>query len=134
MPLTLKTTSDTLTITDALLVPEGAKDVTFTIRHITIEKNREVQRKYTTKVPNRRTHQRDDVIDWEAVTDELLDYALEDWSGIEFNGKPAPCDSEHKALLDGIRRAAILERAGMNEVQMAPEHRERSFRTTADVR
>lgn len=134
MPLELKTTAGTLVVTDADLVPEGAKDVTFTLRHITIEKNREVVAQHTTKVPNRRTHQRDDVTNWEAVGDALLDYALTAWTGVWADGAEIPCTTENKLLVDGVRRAALLEKAGMNEVQAAPERKERSFRPTEVAR
>lgn len=131
MALNLKTLEAVDEVNDSDLVPEGDRETSYKIRHITIEKNREVVREHTKKVPNRRTHQPDNVTDWEAVGDALLDYALVDWSGVVANGKSVPCTTENKMLLDGVRRAALLERAGMNEVQAAPERREQSFRAPA---
>ena len=134
MALDLKTDDDVSTITDADLVPDGDKDTTYTVRHITTDKHREIVKAHTTKVPNKRTHQRDDVTDWNAVSDALLDYALAEWSGVISRGQPVPCDRGHKMLLDGQRKTALLEHAGMNEVAAAPARTAESFRTPPDVR
>ena len=134
MALNLKTLDAIEEIKDSDLVPDGDKETVYKIRHITIEKNREVVKRHTRKVPNRRTHTQDSVTDYEAVGDELLDYVLVDWSGVVSDGTPLPCTTDNKLLLDGVRRAALLEKAGMNEVQAAPERRAESFRAPATVR
>ena len=131
MALELKTADEITTVTDAELVPEGDKDTTYDIRHLTTDKHREIVKRHTQKVPNKRTHQRDDVTDLEAVSDALLDYAIADWKGIVSAGQPVPCTLDYKLLLDGPRKTAILERAGMNEVTAAPERRAESFRSPA---
>lgn len=123
-----------VTVQDAELITDGDKETTYQLRTITLEKNREIVRAHTRKVPNRRTHQMDDKVDWDAVTDALLDWALAGWDGVVAHGKPLSCTLEHKKRLDGVRRTAILERAGMNEVRQAPEVRDESFRPTAIVR
>lgn len=134
MALELKTADDITTITDAELVPEGDKETSYDLRHLTTEKHREIVKANTSKVPNKRTHQRDDVVDWEAVSDDLLDYAIAGWSGIVSKGEPLPCVKANKLLLDGPRKSAILERAGMNEIAAAPERRAESFRDPATAR
>jgi hypothetical protein len=132
--LELKSADEITPVTDAELVADGDKDTTYSLRHITTDKHREIVKANTDKVPNRRTHQRDDVVNWEAVQDDLVDYAIADWSGVVAKGQPVPCERVYKLLLDGPRKTAILERAGMNEVAAAPERRAESFRAPADVR
>jgi hypothetical protein len=73
-------------------------------------------------------------VDWEAVSDDLLDYVIAGWSGIIAKGEPLPCVKVNKLLLDGPRKTAILERAGMNEIAAAPERRAESFRESESVR
>jgi hypothetical protein len=131
MALELKDDDEITTKTDEELVSGGDPGTTYGIRHLTLEKIRDIQKANTTKVPNRRTHQRDDVINWEGVNDAMLDHALASWTGIVSKGKPLDCVLANKKKLDAIRRAAILEVAGMNEVQTAPESREESFRAPA---
>ena len=135
MALTLKRDGDETTLTDAeLMGPDGDKETTYTIRHLTTEKHREVVREHTQKIPNKRTHQRDDVTDWEAVSDALLAYVLVKWSGVVVDGQAVPCEWAYTSLLDGPRKSALLERAGLNAIAATPERRAESFRTAADVR
>jgi hypothetical protein len=121
-------------VLDSELIADGDKETSYALRTITLEKNREIVKRHTRKVPNKRTHQMEDKVDWEGVTDDLLDWALADWSGVIAHGKPLECTLPNKKRLDGVRRSAILERSGMNEVRSAPEVREESFRAPADVR
>jgi hypothetical protein len=134
MALELKTDDDLSTITDADLVPDGDKDTTYQVRHITTEKHRLVVKAHTTKVPNKRTHQRDDVVDWDGVSDELLDYAIAGWTNVVAKGVPLDCTLAHKMRLDGPRKTALLEYAGMNEVAAAPARKAESFRPVEGVR
>jgi len=89
---------------------------------------REFVRQNTKKVPNKRTHQMDDKTDWEAVSDDLLDYIITAWSGIVAKGQALECVRVNKLLLDGPRKTAILDRAGTNEIASLPERRAESFR------
>jgi hypothetical protein len=134
MPLELKTEADVTPVLDSDLVPDGAKDVTYYIRHLTKEVYREIVKSHTQKVPNRRTHQKEDVTDWQAVTDAQLDYALTKWDGVNIGGKAAECNAETRQLLDGPRVLAILDRAGANEIASAGEGRAESFREAEKVR
>lgn len=144
MALELKTDGDVTTVTDADLVPDGDKDTSYEIRHITTDKHSDLVKQHTSKIPNRRTHQRDNVVDWEAVQEALVDYAIAGWQGVKNRGLAIGADDlmtgpdgtakKAKFLLDGPRKTAILEVAGMNEIVSAPERREESFRAPADVR
>ena len=134
MALELKTDDDITQYTDAELVPDGDKDTVYFVRHLTPETLAEMLKRHTKKVPNRRTHQRDDVTDREALMKEQLDYALTDWSGVISKGVPLKCTPEAKRLLDAVRQVAILDKAGLNTVVATPESRAESFRETADVR
>lgn len=128
MALELKTDDDSTTITDADLMPDGDKETSYTIRHLTTAKHREIVKAHTKKVPNKHTHQREDVTDWEAVSDDLIDYVLTGWHNVIASGQQVACTLANKLLLDGPRKKAILELAGMNEIAAAPERRAESFR------
>lgn len=134
MAVEIRDDNEILTVRDADLVADGDAETTYDLRTITLEKNREIVKRHTKKVPNKRSHVMEDKVDWEAVTDDLLDWAIADWKGIVSKGQPLPCTLENKKRLDGVRRDAILQRAGMNEVQAAPERRAESFRSTEGVR
>jgi hypothetical protein len=120
------------TVTDAKLVQDGDSETTYTLRRLTRAQHREIQKQNTEKVINKRTHQREDQVDWAGVTDDLVDFVLVGWDGVVIRGGPAPCDRHHKLLLDNPTTEAILERAGLNEVTGASaddrETRDASFR------
>lgn len=125
----------TFTVTDAHLIQDGDSETIYTLRRLTREKHREIQRRNTEQVINKRTHAREDKTDWAAVTDDLVDYVIAGWSGVLFRGQPAPCTRAHKMLLDAPTTDAILERAGLNEVTGSgdAEARDASFREPANV-
>ena len=128
MALELKDESATWTITDADLIQGGDKETTYTIRRLTLEKHREIRRRHTSKPTYRRQYEH---VNEEAFQDDLFDYVLVGWSGVIVNGKEAPCDSAHRALLDVPRRIQILDAAGMNEIRAQEDARDASFRATA---
>jgi hypothetical protein len=134
LALELKTADDEVVVSDADLVAGGDKDTSYTIRFLTIEKNRELVKQHTKKVPNRRTHQMEDDTNWEAVSDAQFDYVLKDWKGVRVKGADVPCVPQFKQLVDGTRRGALLVKAGLNEVMAAPERRAESFREVEGVR
>jgi hypothetical protein len=123
------------TVTDAQILQDGDKETVYTLRRLTREKHREIVKANTERVINKRTHQREERTDWAAVTDDLIDYVLVAWSGVLYQGQPAPCDREHKMLLDAPTSDGLLERAGLNEITAGanPEAREASFRQPAKV-
>jgi hypothetical protein len=134
MALELKNDDDITPIPDSEVVLNGDPETIYQVRHITPKKHAEIVKQNTTRMPNRRTHVPDDVIDWAKVSIALLDYALVDWSGVTSKGQPLPCTLDYKLLLDGPRRSRLLELAGMNEVAAAPEVRAESFPEGAAVR
>lgn len=133
MALELTNDGDTITVTDESLgVANGTPDVTYTLRLLTRKVYREIAARHTRKVPDRRTRQMSDDTDFEAVGEDLLDYVLVGWSGVNLKGEPAPCERDLKLKLDGTRTQAILEVAGMSRVQVSSP--QESFRGAADVR
>lgn len=137
MAKTLRAADEEFTVTDKQLLQDGDKDTTYTLRRLTRETHREIQRRHTVKVTNKRTHQREDQTDWAAVTDDLVDHVIVAWAGVLYGGQPAPCDRAHKMLLDAPTTDAILERAGLNEItgtgEEAQEARAASFREPGSV-
>jgi hypothetical protein len=119
---------DRIVVIDADLVPDGDKATTYTLRPLTREVRRKIIKARTSKRPNPRTHQMEDVVDWQDISMDLLDYALVAWDGILWNGGPAPCEREYKSKLDEMRLTALLERAGLSKVVAAEEQRDQSFR------
>lgn len=133
MAVVLQNPSETWTVKDSEIIADGDKDTTYTLRALTKVKYREVIRRHTRKVPNRATRAMEDQTDHEAVSDELLDYALVDWTGVVAGGVTAPCTTENKNILDPRRQSAILDAAGLNQIQEAPARKAESFREPADV-
>lgn len=112
-------------------VQGGDPETVYVYRQIPPHVNRQLSKQHTTYPINRRTGQRETVVDHLSLLDDLLDYALIGWRGILHKGQSVPCEREYKVLLDYPRKTALLQLAGMNRT--APEDREESFRPTADV-
>ena len=131
MALELKDESATWEVCDKDLVPGGDKDTFYTVRRLTLEKHREITKRHTKPGNFRRPEgKRND----EAIQDDLFDYVLENWRGVIKDGQPAPCDWDHKSLLDVPRRIALLDEAGLNEIAAMEDARDQSFRGPASVR
>ncbi len=131
MAIVLKDESDTWEVCDKDLVPGGDPDTFYTIRRLTLDKHREITKKHTKPGTYRRPEgKRDD----EAIQDDLFDYVLESWRGVVKAGGPAPCDWDHKQLLDVPRRIALLDHAGLNDIAAAEDARAESFRGAGAVR
>jgi hypothetical protein len=115
------------------LIADGDPDVSYQIRPVGVETHRGFVKQFTSKVPNRRTHRTDDIVDFEAVSDAVYDFALTGWRGIEDNGKAIPCDSlAVKKRLPGMLISAIGEYAMQTGGAhgRSPEERRESFRPT----
>jgi len=107
-------------------------DVVYTLRPITVDYARVVYKRHTTQGKfNRRTGQREEVVNHLAARDELFDYCLVSWTGILAHGQPAPCDLAHKMKLPGVVQAALVDRA--QQGQRTPEDTAESFRQPAGV-
>ena len=130
MALELLDESDRITVRDAELedVPDPDKDTTYTLRPITSEKQREIRKRHTTYVPNRNTGRKDPRFDEDAIQDDLLDHAIESWTGIVHKGTPLPCERQYKLKLDVLRKAALLITAGLNRSEREAAAQADSFR------
>ena len=130
MPIQLMNDDDRIVVTDADLVAGGDADTTYTLRPLTRDVRKRMVKAHTAKRPNPRTHAMEDATDHEAVGSDLVDFALIAWTGILWNGEPAPCEREFKLKLDDMRLRAILEAAGLSRIVEADQARGESFRAT----
>jgi hypothetical protein len=131
MAVVLKDESDTWEVCDKDLVPGGDKDTFYTVRRLTLETHRAITKKHTKPGTYRRPEGKRDE---EAIQDDLFDYVLEAWRGVQKDGKDVPCSWDFKALLDVPRRIALLDEAGLNDITAAEEARGESFRGAGAVR
>jgi hypothetical protein len=131
MAITLLSATARIQVKDSDLedVSGGDPGTVYTVRQISSDINKELSAKNTTRTPNRRTHRMDSDVDNVALLDDLIDYALLEWTGIVDDGQPAPCTRENKLRLDMPRKLALLSVAGLN--QKAAEVRAESFRESA---
>jgi len=137
MPVSLFDSDARLTVKDSDLpgVQVGDPGTVYTIRQIDTPTHVGFIKDCTEdKGFDRQTHQRKRELNGPKLSDTLLDYVLTDWSGVVFRGQPVPCVLEHKTKLDAIRKAAILEVAGLNTVESPAAVQAQSFRGSEDVR
>ena len=106
-----------------LTIPIDAEAVYY-LRPLTLDTARRVSNAHTRLVPNRRTHQRDEVTDKVAINNELLDYTIVKWEGVSNHSEKAPCDLAHKLLLPVEVQAALIERAQTGEADTAKSFRD----------
>jgi hypothetical protein len=130
MPVQLIDEEQQIEIKDSELedISDGDPATVYVIRQIPPAMNRQIAKRHTTTPINRRSGQRETVVDQLAVFDDLLDYALVNWRGIQHKGQDVPCTRDFKLLLDVQRKVALVQRAGQNQVA---EVREQSFRKPA---
>lgn len=135
MPLELLDPDARIDVKDSDLtgVTDGDPDTIYTLRPIGIEDHREIVKKNTHDELDRRSHQKIKVTNWHAVADDVLDFVLVAWKGIRFRGADVPTVREYKLKLDYVRKQALSDLAGMNQVAREPEVRAESFRQPADV-
>lgn len=108
------------------------EDASYWLRPLTVEKLREFTKANTRQVPNKRTHQKDDIVDQIAASNEALDYVIERWEGVKLDGAAAPCTLEYKLRLPMEVQMALVQAAQIGQV--TPEAKAESFRQPADVR
>jgi hypothetical protein len=132
MALTLLSDDDRITVTDADLVEGGDSETTYTLRPVTRDLYQKATSRHASRIGGRRALSLHEQIALAvAVSEELLDYALVEWSGILVHGEPVPCETGYKKLLDGERVQALLGKAGVNQVKLSEEARAASFRGPA---
>ena len=120
-----------ITVTDVDLVGEvGDASTTYTVRKLTPVRQREFRRKHTRQA----NFKRQESVNWDAVADDQIDYLLVSWTGIVDRGQPVPCERQYKLRLDQVRKAALLDKAGLSDVVAEEEAKDASFRTTPGVR
>jgi hypothetical protein len=134
MPLQLLSPDTLLEVRDVDLpdVASPCEDVTYTVRQMSPAIAREMAKKHTKRRPNSTTHRMEEILDREALGEDVIDYVLVNWTGVLMpDGTPAPCTAEHKSQgLDGARKIALANIAGSNAVREA-EARADSFRRPA---
>lgn len=132
MPVQLLGDENRITVADNQLgIDGGDPDTTYTVRQIPPHVNRALSKKHTETPINRQTGHREQNVDQLALIDDLLDYALVEWSGIQLGGVDVDCTREHKLCLDYPRKAALIGVAGLNQVTQAAKAE--SFRVPPSV-
>jgi len=125
MALALLDDEATIQVADSDLGIEGGDEATiYTLRVVTPQVIKRLRREHTKKRPTGGQGMAD-VLDTEKFGEALFDYVLAGWSGVVYRGVPITPDEmiatasgpvKAKTQLDGARKAALLERAGGNEV------------------
>lgn len=142
MALRLFKADDRIEVTDLDLaiyepdIKDGDSETVYTVRVVTPEDLRRMRQPHVTWRINRQTHQREEHVTPEAAiafADELIDTVLVDWRGVTYNDQPVPCVAEFKALLDPLRKSALVRAATSSHVQSG-EDLAASFRGPAGVR
>lgn len=135
MPIALLDDDTTITLKDSELDIEGGDDgTTYTIRVVSPQVVKKLRKQFTKRKPTGGQGMADS-LDVDAYAEALFDYVLMGWSGPMWKGQPIGADDyvvtggvqvKAKTQLDGSRKAALLERAGANQV--VAEGRDDSFR------
>lgn len=112
MALQLLRETDHFTVSDMeLMGANGEPDVVYTLRPITAAVTQALVAPYRTVVTNPRTRASEFLVDNGAYSQALVMYSIVAWEGVTIDGAPAPCDDEHKCLLDQGVCLAILQAA-----------------------
>ena len=102
----------------------GDDDTIYTLRQVTPQVIKRLRREHTSRKPTGGQGMAE-VLNTEKFGEALFDYVLASWSGVLYKGTPVAADDlvtvaggsvKAKTQLDGARKAALLERAGGNEV------------------
>jgi hypothetical protein len=99
---------------------DGDEGTIYTLRVVSPQVIKRLRKEHTKKRPTGGQGMAD-VLNTEAFGEALWDYVLKSWRGPMWRGKAIDADEivngvKAKTLLDGSRKAALLERAGANEV------------------
>lgn len=135
MPIALLDDDVTFPVTDAELGLENGDETTvYTVRQVTPQVIKRLRKAHTKRKPTGGQGMAD-VLDVDAYAEALFDYILPSWEGVVFKGQPIAAEDyvtvggvsvKAKTQLDSARKAALLERAGANQVVAAG--RDDSFR------
>lgn len=135
MPIALLDDDVTFTVTDAELgIENGDEGTIYTVRQVTPQVIKRMRKAHTKRKPTGGQGMAD-VLDVDAYAEALFDYILPSWEGVLFKGHPIGAEDlltiggvqlKAKTQLDSSRKAALLERAGANQIVAAG--RDDSFR------
>lgn len=140
MPIQLLDDEITIQVRDTELgVGDGDETTVYTLRVLTQQVYRQITKQYTKKRPTggRGMEEYLDSIPW---SDAMWDYVLASWNdgAMVWKGKPVNADDlvtlkdgtqvKAKYQLDGPRKTALLDKAGINTVVQTQEQKDRSFR------
>lgn len=128
-------TDDVLRLYDEQII-DVDPEVTYTVRPLRAADVQRLKQPYLTYRFDAASHKRVEADltpdQAELLSMDLLDFVLQDWTGVLDGDAAAPCSREYKAMLDPRRRAALVRVATVNQVSRA-EDRAASFRATAGV-
>jgi hypothetical protein len=127
MALNLLREEEQITVKDSDLLDGGDPDTTYTLRKLTPSAQRRIVKANT----KRGNYKNAESVDWHAVRDEQVDHILIAWSGVmdPRTGKAAECTRANKIDgLDEVRKSALVDKAGLADVQAVEEARTASFR------
>jgi len=130
MALNLLRDTEQITVKDSDLLDGGDPETVYTLRKLTPSVQRKIVREFT----KQGNYKRAESVDWNAVRDAQVDYIILSWTGINDprTGKPADCTRENKIDgLDEVRKSALVDKAGLADVQAVETARGESFRPVA---
>ncbi len=140
MPIQLLDDAAEIDVKDSDLgVPDGDEETTYTLRVLSPQVYRKLTKDCTKAVPTGGRGM-EKQLNVEKFSDAIWDYVLSGWNrgAVLWRGQPVDADAlvtlndgaqvKAKFLLDGPRKTALLDKAGMNSVVASAEHKEQSFR------
>lgn len=142
MPIQLLDDEQTISVSDTDLgVVDGDPEVTYTLRVLSPQTYRRITKQHTKKRPTGGRGM-EDYLDTVAWSDAIWDYVLHSWNpgAMLWRGQPVGADDlviqngeqvKAKFQIDGPRKTALLDKAGMNAVVQTADDKERSFRPAA---
>jgi hypothetical protein len=141
MPIQLLDDDATITVKDSDLgVGDGDPSTEYTLRVLSPQVYRRITKQFTKKRPTGGRGM-EEYLDTQGWSDAIWDYVLHSWNpgAMLWKGQPVAADDQvalkdgshvkAKFQIDGPRKTALLDKAGLNEVQPTAEDQERSFRT-----
>ena len=85
---------------------EYQEGVEFKVRYLLPEKIRQLRKNHV-KMKMKRG-QLQEVVNDDAYNEDLVDYMVVDWKGVELKGKPVECNKENKLLLSNVNGNVFL--------------------------
>ncbi len=140
MPIQLLDEDQTIDVKDADLgIPDGDEGTTYILRVLSPQMYRKITKECTKSVPTGGRGM-EKQLNVEKFSDAIWDYVLKGWNpgAVLWRGKAVEAETlvtlndstqvKAKFLLDGPRKTALLDKAGMNSVIPTAEQNESSFR------